>query len=233
LQEITKVKSMMKILCTALIGGLFFTSLAHAQTQSAYNGSDGSLLMPKAKPRGVVILMGGSNGRLGITGAGEITSLLGNQLIRTRQNYAASGFATLSLDSGASLPRAIEDMKKIARPVVVVATSRAATRAHRGSSADGIVLTSAMLDVFQSSASVSELPPILVIHHRQDSCRVTLPSLVDPFITWAQGKARVLWLTGGTDSGDPCEARGYHGFAGIDGQVVSAVSRFVSGTKPR
>jgi hypothetical protein len=26
--------------------------------------------------------------------------------------------------------------------------------------------------------------------------------------------------------GDPCEARAYHGFNGIDGQVVSAVAAF-------
>lgn len=56
---------------------------------------------------------------------------------------------------------------------------------------------------------------------------MTQPAGVDPFIAWAHGKAKVVWLSGGEDSGNPCEADAHHGFAGIDGQVVSAVSGFV------
>jgi hypothetical protein len=70
------------------------------------------------------------------------------------------------------------------------------------------------------------LPRTLVIHHRQDSCRVTLPAGVEPFIRWAGGRARVVWLTGGTASGDPCEAFAHHGFNGIDGQVVGLAAGF-------
>jgi hypothetical protein len=36
----------------------------------------------------------------------------------------------------------------------------------------------------------------------------------------------VAWLDGGADAGDPCQAAGHHGFAGLDGSVVSIVSRF-------
>jgi hypothetical protein len=34
------------------------------------------------------------------------------------------------------------------------------------------------------------------------------------------------WLEGGSGGQPYCEARSYHGFQGIDGQVVSAVARF-------
>jgi hypothetical protein len=70
------------------------------------------------------------------------------------------------------------------------------------------------------------LPPTLVVHHRQDGCRKTAPEGVAPFIAWAHGKARVVWLDGGESEGDPCEAMAHHGFNGLDGKVVSVVAAF-------
>ena len=83
-----------------------------------------------------------------------------------------------------------------------------------------------MLDAFRGSASASSLPRTLVIHHREDSCRVTLPSSVEPFMAWAGARARVTWLSGGRSEGDVCGARAYHGYNGIEGQMVGAVVRF-------
>jgi hypothetical protein len=76
--------------------------------------------------------------------------------------------------------------------------------------------------------SPAALPPTLVVHHKQDGCRITRPEGVAPFLAWAKGKARVAWLSGGRDDGNPRQARGHHGFAGIDGQVVSAVAGFAA-----
>ncbi|MCZ8186175.1 MAG: alpha/beta hydrolase [Beijerinckiaceae bacterium] len=197
-------------------------------------GTDAVLDRPAGKPRGSIILMGGGNGDLGITASGEITSLMGNSLIRNRRSFAAAGFATLSLSSSGSPSSAIAAMRKIARPVVVVGTSRAATRMHRALEADALVITSGMLDHFQSNVGSAEaLPPTLVVHHRQDSCRVTLPGLVPPFQQWGGARVRVVWLDGGRDEGDPCQARGHHGFAGIDGRMVGAVTGFARGIRPR
>jgi hypothetical protein len=70
------------------------------------------------------------------------------------------------------------------------------------------------------------LPPTLVVHHRQDKCWLTSPAGVAPFIAWSKGKAKVVWLDGGEEVGNPCEAKGYHGFAGIDQKVVEAVAAF-------
>ncbi|MFM9973290.1 MAG: alpha/beta hydrolase [Beijerinckiaceae bacterium] len=219
--------------CLALMASMI-TMDAKAQSTDkpvAELGGYAVLTMPKGKPRGSVILMPGGDGSLGITSEGAITKLNGNQLVRTRSNYAAAGFATLTLDSWGSPSAAVKHMQTIAKPVVVVATSRGATRLHSSLSAapDGIVITSGMLDQFQANVgSAASLPRTLVIHHRQDGCRVTLPSLVDPFIAWSAGRARAVWLDGGRDQGDPCQAAGYHGFAGLDGQVVSRVTGFTS-----
>jgi hypothetical protein len=192
-------------------------------------GTFASLERPAGRPRGSIILLPGGNGRLGIQPDGTITALLRNQLVRTRHAYVARGFATLTLDAGADPARAVDHMRSIARPVIVVATSRAATRAPAALAGrpDGLVLTSAMLDVFQSRVgSPAGLPRMLVIHHRQDGCHWTRPALVEPFVAWTGGRARAVWLTGGVDRGDPCQAAGYHGFSGLDAEVVSQVASF-------
>jgi hypothetical protein len=207
-----------------------------AQKPVAELGGYAVLMMPAGKPRGSIILMAGGDGSLGLTSDGQITRLQGNQLIRTRGSYVAAGYATLALDSWGSPAAAVTYMKGIARPVVVVGTSRAATRIHGALPAqpDGIVVTAGMLPQFQSNAgSPQGLPPTLIVHHRKDGCGVTSPTYVDPFIQWSQGRARVVWLDGGRDEGDPCQAAGYHGFAGIDGQVVARVTGFVASIRPR
>jgi hypothetical protein len=197
-------------------------------------GTTASLERPRGKPRGSIILMGGGHGNLGITGSGEITQLLGNSLIRNRRAFVAGGFATLALSSTGSPAQAIRAMRAIARPVIVVGTSRAATRMAGAIEADALVITSGILDQFQAAlGSPAALPPTLIVHHRQDGCRVTQPALVPIFQQWAGNKARVVWLTGGRDEGDPCQAQGHHGFAGIDGRMVGAVLAFARGVRPR
>ena len=138
-----------------------------------------------------------------------------------------------------SISRArVDYMAAIKRPVTVVATSKGTLRAAHGiaggAKPDALVLTAGFLtdgsgsrqNVANILGSPRLLPRTLVIAHRHDSCRFTLPAGVEPFIRWAGGKASVKWLDGGMDSGDPCQARGYHGFNGLDGEVVSAAAGF-------
>lgn len=220
-------------LCVALSGR---AQPAWADSPVPDMAGEATLLMPRGRPAGSIILMPGADGRLGITADGEITRLRGNQLIRTRDAYAAAGFATMALDAAGDPARAVAVMGRIARPVVVVANSRGATRLHQAlpGSPDGIVIASGMLAEFQDAVgSPGALPPTLIVHHRRDGCRVTAPGLVEPFVAWSAGRARVRWLDGGQDQGDPCQAAGHHGFAGLDGQVVSVVTGFVRGLRRR
>lgn len=197
-------------------------------------GTDASLERPKGKPRGSIILMPGSDGDLRISSDGTINRLKNNSIIRNRRAFVNAGYATLALSSSGSPSQAIAAMRKIAQPVVVVGTSRAGTRIHRAISADGIVIASGMLDHFQSNVgSADALPPTLVIHHRHDSCRVTLPALVEPFKAWGGANVRVVWVDGGRDEGAPCQAAGHHGFAGIDGKMTSAALAFARGVRVR
>ena len=200
-------------------------------------GSRAALIKP-ASPRGSVILMPGGDGRISVNSEGEVLSLIGNQLVRTRGSYASRGLAVLVVDAGVNLAAAVDYMAAIKRPVVVVATSRGTQRAAQGIAAgakpDALVLTSGFLSP-ESGAGISvisilgspeRLPRTLVIHHREDGCRFTQPAGVDPFIKWSQGRARVAWVSGGPEIGDPCEAGGHHGFAGLDGQVVGLAGGF-------
>ncbi|HEX8168684.1 MAG TPA: alpha/beta hydrolase [Beijerinckiaceae bacterium] len=225
------------LIAGALVGTGFSIIPARADETISIGGSSAVLLRP-ASPRGSGILMPGSHGSIGTAADGQITRLQGNSLVRNRASFRARGLAVLVVDGGVNLASAVEYMAKIKRPVVVIASSRGTLRAARGiaggAQPDALVLASGYLtDASGSSENVANilgssaaLPRTLVIHHRRDGCRVTQPAGVDPFIRWAGGRARVVWVDGGREAGDPCQAEGHHGFAGIDGRLVSLAAGF-------
>jgi hypothetical protein len=225
------------LLPVAALLAAFTLTPALADETVTIGGSRAVLIKPKAA-RGSVILLPGGDGAIRPGDNGDINGLRGNQLVRTRHAYAARGLAVLVADAGTDLKSAVDYMAAIKRPVTVVGTSRGTLRAAegiaRGARPDALVLTSGFLspdsgsgsNVMSILGSPSALPRTLVIHHRQDGCKVTLPAGVDPFIKWSGGRARVSWLTGGADEGDPCQAGGHHGFAGLDGQVVALAAGF-------
>ncbi len=178
-------------------------------------GDTKAVLLRPTVPEASVILMPGGEGHIGAGDDGTITKGLKNQLVRTRMSYVERGLAVLVVDASVDLSRAVKLMAEIKRPVTVIATSRGTLRAARGI-ADGarpeaLVLTSGFLTNESG---------------RRDRCHWTLPDGVDPFIQWAAGRARVAWLDGGANSGEPCEALSYHGFNGLDDRVVSLAASF-------
>jgi hypothetical protein len=206
-------------------------------------GAQAVLIKPSGAAKGSIILLAGGDGRLNIGPNGSIGSLKGNQLVRTRHAYAERGFAVLVPDGNVDVAAAVKYMAAIARPVTLAGTSRGTQRAAEGIAAgakpDALVLTAGFLSP-QSGHGVNRhvirllggspgvLPRTLVVHHRQDGCRWTLPSGVQPFLDWSKGKASVAWFDGGANAGDPCQAGGHHGFAGLDAQVVDAVVKFAA-----
>lgn len=193
-----------------------------------FGGGKALLNKPAGKARAGLVLLTGGDGNIGIGSDGSVARS-GNWIVRTRTAYLRSGIASITLDAGADAAKAVELMRTIAPRVIVVAMSRGAlkvagTLAQRP---DGIVFASAMLDAASSSlGDPSQLPPMLIIQHRQDSCRVTLPESAQAFQQRAGGRARLLWIDGGSSTGDACQARAYHGFIGREGAVVQAISSF-------
>jgi hypothetical protein len=200
-------------------------------------GSRAVLIKPNA-PRASVILLPGGDGAIAAGDHGDINGLKFNQLVRTRHAYAARGLAVLVVDANTPLDGAVQYMAAIKRPVTVIGTSRGTIRAAegiaRGARPDALVLTSGFLsaesgggpNVMSILGSPASLPRTLVIHHSQDGCRHTLPAGVEPFVKWSAGRARAVWVSGGASEGDPRQARGHHGFNGIDGQVVGIAAGF-------
>jgi len=131
--------------------------------------------------------------------------------------------------------------KEAGVPVWLIGTSRGtqsagfiATQLPRGDGgADGVVLTSTVLRGANArDRPVPEMPlgrvamPVLVVHHRRDSCRVT--SFADvPLLTGRLGAAprtELIVIEGGVSQGDPCEAFAYHGYNGIEREVVEKIA---------
>lgn len=215
----------------AVVVALLALSLAPAAAGEAVQLSGGyGLLNAPRSPRAAVVLVPGGNGYLNIRPDGGFSALGGNQLVRTRRAYAAAGVASLVVDGGVSVASAVTYLRtRFSRPVTVVATSRGSLRVAGALSArpNGVAITAGFLDQVRGQVgSPAALPPTLVVHHRRDGCRVTPPSAVEPFKAWGGARVRVVWIDGGSDQGDPCQARGHHGFAGLDGRVVGAVAGF-------
>jgi hypothetical protein len=70
----------------------------------------------------------------------------------------------------------------------------------------------------------------LVVHHKQDVCHVSsysdLPRLMDKLSSLS--RRELISVDGGINRGDPREAQAYHGFNGIDGEVVAKIAAWIA-----
>jgi alpha-beta hydrolase superfamily lysophospholipase len=132
-------------------------------------------------------------------------------------------------------------------PVWLVGTSRgtqsvayiATQLAPADGGPDGIVLTSTMLDD-RRGRPVPDMPleritvPVLVAHHVRDGCIYTrmadMPRLTSKLSSVP--KTELLTFEGGVDIGNPCGARGHHGFAGIEREVVDKIAAWIKQHSP-
>jgi hypothetical protein len=128
-------------------------------------------------------------------------------------------------------------------PVWLVGTSRgtqsaayAAIQLPRAEGPDGLVLTSSLLADRRSvpvpAMALDRLSvPVLVTHHRLDSCRACLFSDL-PNLTGKLKhlkKTETLVFDGGNNAGDACGAQDYHGYNGIESEVVTKIAAWIVG----
>jgi hypothetical protein len=127
-------------------------------------------------------------------------------------------------------------------PVWLVGTSRGtqsaayvAIQLAKGDGPDGIVLASTILTDPKSrpvtAMQLSELRiPVLVTHHEQDGCShcrfSDVPALMDKLVN--SPRKQLLALKGGLDTGDACEAFAYHGFNGLESDVVAQIAAWIT-----
>jgi dienelactone hydrolase len=213
-----------------------------------------------ATPVGSVVLMAGGDGVLDIDQAGAIGSgLRANHLVRTRAAYAKAGYAVFVPDIasdlkgtrgyrfgaayGQDVAAVVAAARQVARPVAIIGTSRgalsvAAVFAKQSSVLpDAAVISSGALmgnDNAQGVGDVARIKvPVLLLRHRQDTCRVTPPGDADRFKLLLTGapKVDIVTLDGGgpaSNSADPCGASHFHGFYGIDDQAVAATVQWLA-----
>lgn len=126
-------------------------------------------------------------------------------------------------------------------PVWLVGTSRGtqsaayvATKLSGSEGPDGVVLTSTIL-TDDKGRPVPAMPleeirvPVLVVHHEQDGCShcsfSDVPKLMEKLSNTP--RHQLLSFKGGKNKGDPCEAFAYHGFNGLESQVVQQVADWI------
>jgi hypothetical protein len=72
--------------------------------------------------------------------------------------------------------------------------------------------------------------PVLVVHHEQDGCKLCAFADVPALMSRLDKapKRQLLAFKGGTSRGDPCEAFAYHGFNGIERDVVEQIAAWIT-----
>lgn len=161
-----------------------------------------------------------------------------SDLARTNGYRATAAHAT-------DLAAVIAEARTFGGPVVVVATSRGAISAtdvlvkRPAATPDALVISSGVLmtDLGGSARTIGDLSgirvPVLLVRHAQDACVVSPPGDADAFKALLVGAARVdiVTMTGGGPQNvhaDPCSAAHYHGFFGLDRQVVTTTVNWIS-----
>jgi pimeloyl-ACP methyl ester carboxylesterase len=160
-------------------------------------------------------------------------------------------------DSFRTSPQHVDDIRAVIAwlrreagvPVWLVGTSRgtlsaayvAAELPPADGGVDGLVLTSSLLrrgnisDRAVPDVSLRRIGvPVLVVHHRQDGCRVTSFGDVSRLIDALESAPRkeLIAVEGGASRGDPCEAFAHHGYNGIEREVVGRIAAWITG-EPR
>jgi len=71
--------------------------------------------------------------------------------------------------------------------------------------------------------------PVLVVHHEQDGCDHCSYRNISGLMEKLSNvpKKQLLSFKGGKNRGDPCEAFAYHGFNGIEQEVVGQIATWI------
>ena len=130
---------------------------------------------------------------------------------------------------------------KSAAPIWLIGTSMgtisvaAAAIRNGGPNIAGIVLTSSVTSYsVRGAVPAQDLDkikvPALVVHHQRDACKKCTPyeakNIADSMKNSAIKKT-VLVDGGSGQSGDPCQALHYHGFIGMEKEVVDLIAAWV------
>ncbi|MGL5114392.1 MAG: hypothetical protein ACRC7G_06855 [Beijerinckiaceae bacterium] len=156
----------------------------------------------------------------------------------SRETFLSAGLTVEMTTSASGAASLVADFKARGMRVTLVGMSMGAGTAAQalrsGARPDGVVFAAGSLmpggpannSVSEALGDPSLLPPTLVLHHRQDACRLTPPEAVPEFVRWSRGRAKASWVTGGGGDGFPCRPNTPHTFTGRERAAAGAIIQF-------
>jgi hypothetical protein len=213
-------------------------------------------VMPNPSATATIILLPGGDAGTGNIVDGKPTS--GNFLSRTRSEFYAAGFNVIvvyratdlnGLDYGyrtskehvGELAKVIAYAKQnFGKPVWLVGTSRgtvsgtAAAIALGDSEVQGLVLTSSVTSKKAGAIATQNIAslkiPILVVHHKNDSCKICVPYEASRIITDLKSAPvkKFIMIEGGSEpEGGPCEGKHWHGFINYEKETAKIITDWI------
>jgi pimeloyl-ACP methyl ester carboxylesterase len=204
-----------------------------------------------------VILLPGGEGSFGKLIDGQPSSK--SFLVRSRNLFAEAGLNVAIMSRASDMsslgyvervaPAHMEDIKKLVDylkadtglPVWLVGTSRgtvsatAAAIVFGNDRLAGLVLTASVVDTRKTGAVQKQdltaiRIPVLVLHHKQDSCKVCDPHEVPAIVSGLKSspiKKLIMVNQGDNPTGKSCGNQHYHGFIGMEKTVVGLIAGWI------
>ena len=191
-------------------------------------------------PRYMLLTMPGGSGIFNArVENGEIKfQFTGNFVVRTRNLIVDEDFAMAITESTSVTERMapiVADLRKRfpATRIYLLSTSRGTIDSANLSltlgDIAGAIHTSSMASLSAMPFDKSKVRQLFV-HHASDGCRSTSYGAAK-YVT-DKYNIKLVTMTGGNASGDPCEPFGYHGFAGIEKETVAAIKDWIREDTP-
>ena len=188
-------------------------------------------------PAYAVILMPGGKGVLNprLQGGRLVLAAAGNFLIRARELFADGRFVAASTDATSTPDRMLAIVRDLEGrygriAIYIVGTSRSteATMALAkplDGRVAGFIHTSSMSGIASFDPRSLKSRNLIVLHVN-DACRVTSPSA--GVASNRKFGTELIEMSGGTSTGDDCEAYAYHGYNGIEKETVDRIKAWIA-----
>jgi len=153
-------------------------------------------------------------------------------ILSTSQIHPTSSMALTDATSNTEqIRRIINDLKQRypRTKIYILSTSRGTIDSMNlshtlGNEISGAIHTASMSEIaaFPFDKTVMRQ---LFVHHKNDGCKFTNYSAPD-YAAQKHG-IKLITISGGVGNGDPCEAFGHHGFAGVEQETIDAIKNWI------